>query len=61
MLLDWRGRRDGNPTLTAAAERIESAVDQVLGNPATRTRDVGGTIGTDNFSNAVVAALRTVI
>ena len=61
MLLDWRGRRDGNPTLTAAAARIESAVERVLGNPATRTRDVGGTMGTDKFSNAVVAALRTVI
>jgi 3-isopropylmalate dehydrogenase len=61
MLLDWRGRRDGTPTLTAAAAHIESAVERVLGNPATRTRDMGGTIGTDKFSNAVVAALRTVI
>src|SRR5262249_58997706 len=57
MLLDWRGRRDGNSRLVAAAGRIEQAVEQVLGNPATRTRDLGGTMGTDEFSRSGVAAL----
>jgi isocitrate/isopropylmalate dehydrogenase len=58
MLLDWRGRRDGQSRLIEAAAAIDGAVDAVLGNPATRTRDVGGTLGTDSFSAAVCAAMR---
>jgi 3-isopropylmalate dehydrogenase len=58
MLLDWRGRRDGNSKLTDAAASIEQAVEQTLGNPATRTRDVGGTLGTNEFTDAVIAALQ---
>lgn len=59
MLLDWRGRRDANATLCAAAASIERAVEAVLDDPATRTRDIGGTLGTDAFTSAVIAALRT--
>jgi isocitrate/isopropylmalate dehydrogenase len=58
MLLDWRGRRDNEPRLIAAAAAIEAAVDQVLDNPATRTRDTGGELGTDRFCAAVCAAIR---
>jgi isocitrate/isopropylmalate dehydrogenase len=58
MLLDWRGRRDGNAALVAAAAAIEGAVEQVLGNPLTRTRDIGGQLGTDRFSEAICAAIR---
>lgn len=58
MLLDWRGRRDGNAKLIAAAGAIERAVDVVLDDPATRTRDIGGTLSTDAFSAAVIAELR---
>lgn len=56
MLLNWRGRRDGNPKLEKAAASIEQAIEQTLDNPATRTRDVGGALGTEEYSNAVVAA-----
>jgi 3-isopropylmalate dehydrogenase len=53
MLLDWRGRRDGAPALVAAAEAITRAVDATLDDPATRTRDLGGTLGTAAFADAV--------
>src|SRR5882757_6188640 len=47
MLLDWRGRRDNQPRLTEGATAIENAIDQVLRDAATRTRDIGGELGTD--------------
>jgi 3-isopropylmalate dehydrogenase len=58
MLLDWRGRRDGDARLAEAAAAIEGAIDQVLGNTATRTRDIGGELGTELFGAAVCAVLR---
>jgi 3-isopropylmalate dehydrogenase len=57
MLLDWLGRRASDAALTDAATRIERAVDRVLDDPLTRTRDVGGPLGTDAFAQAVLAAL----
>lgn len=59
MLLDWRGRRDGNQVLVAAAASIHRAVDTVLDNPATRTRDVGGQLDTDAFAEAICSALHS--
>jgi isocitrate/isopropylmalate dehydrogenase len=53
MLLDWRGRRDADPGLTEAAALITAAVDTVLDDPATRTRDLGGPLGTAEFAEAV--------
>jgi isocitrate/isopropylmalate dehydrogenase len=57
-LLDWRGRRDNEPRLLAGAAAIEDATDQVLADPATRTRDLGGELGTTQFGAAVCAAIR---
>ena len=57
MLLDWRGRRDGDLALMAGAMAIERAVDRVLANPLTRTLDLGGELGTDAFAEAICAAL----
>lgn len=57
MLLDWRGRRDNNPALIAAAADIETAVESVLANPLTRTGDIGGTLGTREFADEVIALL----
>jgi 3-isopropylmalate dehydrogenase len=59
MLLNWRGLRDGNAKLIYAARLIEAAIDQVLDNPAQRTRDLGGTQNTDAFARAVCEAVRT--
>jgi 3-isopropylmalate dehydrogenase len=53
MLLDWRGRRDGNVKLIEASRLVEAAVEQVLDDPAARTRDIGGTSGTAAFAGAV--------
>jgi 3-isopropylmalate dehydrogenase len=58
MLLDWRGRRDGDTHLAEAAAAIEGAIDQVLGSTATRTRDIGGELGTAAFGAAVCTAIR---
>ncbi|MFI6086258.1 isocitrate/isopropylmalate dehydrogenase family protein [Streptomyces sp. NPDC051217] len=58
MLLDWRGRRDGNETMVTAASGIESAVERVLDDPASRTRDLGGSLGTAAFTARVIASLR---
>jgi 3-isopropylmalate dehydrogenase len=57
MLLDWRGRRDGNPKLVDAARLVEAAVEQVLDDPTARTRDIGGTAGTAAFARSVCDVL----
>ncbi|MCF1595123.1 isocitrate/isopropylmalate dehydrogenase family protein [Streptomyces muensis] len=57
MLLDWRGRRDDDERLIRAAELISDAVDTVLDDPATRTRDLGGTLGTAAFTAEICRAL----
>ena len=57
MLLEWLGVRNGKSALRAAANRIEAAVDQTLKDPATRTADLGGKLGTREFAKAVAARL----
>ncbi len=57
MLLAWRGERDDNPALLAAARLIEAAIDTVLADPALRTRDLGGSHDTDAFAASVIAAI----
>jgi len=59
MLLDWRGRRDGKPGLVSGAKLIEAAVDRVLSDTATRTRDIGGTLGTAELAAAICSAVRS--
>ncbi len=59
MMLDWLGRRHDTEPYAAAARAIEAAVDAVVGNPATRTRDLGGTLTTAQATDAVLAALPT--
>jgi len=46
MLLEWMAARHRNDSLAAAAKSIDAAVDATLKNPATRTADLGGRIGT---------------
>lgn len=50
MLLDWHGRRHDDARSCAAAQAIEAAVDRLLLAPSTRTRDLGGTLGTAAFA-----------
>jgi len=58
MLLEWMGKRHNDARLIAGGALVSRAVDRVLDDPATRTRDVGGTLGTDAFADAVVAELQ---
>ncbi len=57
MLLEWIAARRGKSALAAAAKKIDDAVDATLKNPATRTADLGGKIGTREFAEAVTAKL----
>ncbi|MEK8026968.1 MAG: hypothetical protein RLY78_4106 [Pseudomonadota bacterium] len=57
MLLQWLGEHRASAACTAAGDAISAAVDQVLENPATRTADLGGTLGCAAFAQAVAHAL----
>ena len=57
MLLEWMAARHRNDSFAAAAKSIDAAVDATLKNPATRTADLGGKIGTRRFGEAVAAKL----
>jgi 3-isopropylmalate dehydrogenase len=52
-LLDWLSRKYGKPSLATAARTIESAIDEVLKDPARRTFDLGGSLGTRAFTSAI--------
>jgi 3-isopropylmalate dehydrogenase len=58
MLLQWLGEHRGVPAWGSAGDAIEHSVDAVLENPATRTADLGGTMGTKAFGDAVAQHLR---
>jgi 3-isopropylmalate dehydrogenase len=57
MLLEWIGARQVNEALGRAARAIDAAIDAALRNPATRTADLGGSLGTREFAEAVAAKL----
>jgi 3-isopropylmalate dehydrogenase len=57
MLLAWLGDRRGDARLHRAAEGIETAIDRVIERPETRTRDLGGSLGTAAFTDAVIAEI----
>jgi isocitrate/isopropylmalate dehydrogenase len=58
MLLEWLAVRRSDARLDAAAKAIEAAVDATLKEPATRTRDLGGALGTREFAAAVAARIQ---
>jgi 3-isopropylmalate dehydrogenase len=49
MLFDWLAARHKRPEFAQAAQAIESAIDDALQNPATRTPDLQGKLGTRAF------------
>ena len=57
MLLAWLGERRGDAGLVRAAAAIETALDRVIADKATRTPDMGGPLGTDAFAEKVAAAV----
>jgi 3-isopropylmalate dehydrogenase len=59
MLLDWMATEHKKPALGEAGKCIADAVERALSNPATRTRDLGGTLGTEAFTEAVLSTIRS--
>jgi 3-isopropylmalate dehydrogenase len=57
MLLDWLATRHGRPELDRAARAIEESTEALLGEPRTRTRDLGGALGTQAFAAALAARI----
>jgi 3-isopropylmalate dehydrogenase len=58
MLLDWHARRaPGRERFAQAAAAIERTADALVTDPARRTGDLGGTLGTRAFTEAFCAAL----
>jgi 3-isopropylmalate dehydrogenase len=57
MLFDWLGRGRNEPAAVRAAERIERAVHEVIGEARTLTRDLGGNAGTREMGDAIAKAL----
>jgi isocitrate/isopropylmalate dehydrogenase len=55
MLLDWLATRHRNDAYARAGQAIDEAIDRVLRDPATRTRDLGGQLGTRAFAERVAA------
>jgi len=60
MMLNWLGEHRKLPALDAAGHAIEAAVDRVLADPHSRTRDLGGALGTREFGERVARALAPV-
>ena len=56
MLIQWLGDHHKAPAFNKAGTEIDAAVDKVLANPATRTRDLGGTLGCKAFGERVAEA-----
>ena len=57
MLLAWLGERRGAANLMRAAAAIEAALSAVIATADGRTRDMGGTLGTDAFGKKVAEAV----
>jgi len=57
MLLDWLGRKHGEPKAVAAAVRIRTAVDKVIADAKCLTKDLGGNAGTTEMGDAIAAAV----
>jgi len=57
MLLDWLGRKHGEPKANAAAELIQRAVTRVIADARHVTPDIGGTASTTEMGDAIVAAM----
>jgi 3-isopropylmalate dehydrogenase len=57
MLLEWLAERRGLGACGRAGRAISDAVDAALADPATRTADLGGKLGTRAFGEAVARAV----
>jgi 3-isopropylmalate dehydrogenase len=53
MLLDWMGDKHDDEKLRQAAGLMQTSIDATLADPQTRTSDLGGNLGTSEFTKAV--------
>ena len=61
MLLEWLARKHKRENLATAARVISDAVDTLLAKPETRTVDLGGSMGTRDFTKSLVHQIATSI
>jgi len=57
MLLEWMAGRHRAPACAQAAAAINAAIDQALADASSRTRDLGGPLGTKAFTQKVVGLI----
>lgn len=60
MMLDWLGHRHTDPRMTDGAALIDRAVEHVFAGGQVRPFEFGGSHGTADITQAVIAALRVV-
>ena len=58
MLMGWLAQKHGRDNFAKAERMIESAVDKLIKDPATRTPDLGGRLGTKAFTEALCDEIR---
>jgi len=59
MLLGWLAQKHARPEYASAQQVIEASVDELVRDPAMRTRDLGGPLGTRAFTDALCEAIRS--
>jgi 3-isopropylmalate dehydrogenase len=57
MLIEWLGRKRGEPKATQAAQLIDAAMDKVIAEAKHLTADLGGKASTKEMGDAVAAAV----
>jgi len=61
MLLGWLAKKQQRAKCASAQRLIEAAVDALIENPATRTPDLGGPLGTRAFTAALCDRIQRII
>jgi 3-isopropylmalate dehydrogenase len=56
MLLAWLGRKHNEPKAVEAAARMQAAIDRVIADGKSLTRDLGGKAGTREMGDAIARA-----
>ena len=58
MLLEWLAKKHARKDLSLASNVIVAAIDKVLAHPESRTRDLGGGLGTKAFVTSICEEIR---
>lgn len=59
MLLQWIGEQRGEARFAEAAATIEQSIDALVATPEGRTRDMGGALGTQSFTEKLIDRILT--